>query len=82
MPSLEVFQVVLVQRNLVANKSEVFTFIPNTSYSYLLNGELRNLVFLKTYNTEFDEIVITFPDQNGIPLEIENIVNLTLFINK
>ena len=82
MPSLEVFQVVLVQRNLVANKSEVFTFIPNTSYSYLLNGELSNLVFLKTYNTEFDEIVITFPDQNGIPLEIENIVNLTLFINK
>ena len=82
MPSLEVFQVVLVQRNLVANKSEVFTFIPNTSYSYLLNGELSNLVFLKTYNTEFDEIVITFSDQNGIPLEIENIVNLTLFINK
>ena len=82
MPSLEVFQVVLVQRNLVANKSEVFTFIPNTSYSYLLNGELSNLVFLKTYNTEFDEIVITFPDQDGIPLEIENIVNLTLFINK
>ena len=82
MPSLEVFQVVLVQRNLVANKSEVFTFIPNTSYSHLLNGELSNLMFLKTYNTEFDEIVITFPDQNGIPLEIENIVNLTLFINK
>ena len=82
MPSLEVFQVVFVQRNLVANKSEAFTFIPNTSYSYLLNGELSNLVLLKTYNTEFDEIVITFPDQNGIPLKIENIVNLTLFINK
>ena len=30
---------------------------------YLLNVESSNLVFLKTYNTEFDEIVITFTDQ-------------------
>ena len=39
-------------------------------------------MFLKTYNTEFDEIIITFPDQNGILLEIEDKVNLTLHINK
>ena len=41
-----------------------------------------NLVFLKIYNTEFDEIIITFNDQNGRPLEIEDKVNLTLLINK
>ena len=33
-------------------------------------------------NTEFDEINITFTDQNGKPLEIEDKVSLTLLINK
>ena len=40
-------------------------------------------MFSKTYNTEFDEIVIiTFTDQNGKQLEIEDKVNLRLLINK
>ena len=86
-PSLEVAEVVLVQCNLVDNKyqqkSEVlYTFTPNKSYVYLLKVEPSNLVFLKTYNTEFDEIVITFTDQNGRPLEIEDKINLALLINK
>ena len=72
-PSHEVVKVVLVQCNLVDNKyqqkSEVlYTFTPNKSYGYLLNIEPNNLVFLKTYNTEFDDITITFTDQNGRPL--------------
>ena len=37
---------------------------------------------MKTHNTEFQEIVITFTDQNGRLLEIEHKVNLTLLINK
>ena len=85
--SLEVVEVVLVQYNLVNNqyqqKSEVLcTFTSNKSYAYLLNVEPSNLVFLKTCNTEFDEIIITFTYQNGRPLEIEDKVNLTLLINK
>ena len=48
----------------------------NKSYDYLLNVEQGNLVFLKGFNTEFDEI-ITFTDQNVRPLEIEDWVNLT-----
>ena len=84
-PSLAVVKLVLVQRNLVENqyqqKSEVlYTFMPNKSHDYLLNVESSNLVFLKTYNTEFNEIIITFRDQNGRP--IEDKVNLTLLINK
>ena len=59
--SLEVAEVVLVQCNLVdtqyQQKSEkLYTFTPNKSYAYLLTVELSNLVFLKTYNTEFDEL--------------------------
>ena len=87
MPSLKVVEVVLVQCNLVDNqyqqKPEVlYTFTSNKSYAYLLNVEPSNLVFLKTYNTEFDEIIITFTNQNGRPLGVEDKVNLTLLINK
>ena len=62
-PSLEVVEVVLVQCNLADNqyqqKSEVlYNITPNKSYAYLLNVEPSNLVFLKTCNTEFDEIII------------------------
>ena len=39
--------------------------MPNKSYAYLFNVEPSNLVFLETYNTGFDEIIITFKDQNG-----------------
>ena len=83
---LEVVEVVSVQCNLVDSqyqqKSEVLSiFTPNKFYAYLLNVEPCNLMFLRTYNTEFDEIIITFTNQNGRPLEIEDKVNLTLLIN-
>ena len=48
----------------------------------MLNVEASNFVYLKTYNTKFDEIIITFTDQNGRPLEKEDKVNLTLLISK
>ena len=48
----------------------------------LLNMEPISLVFLKTYNNEFDEIITIFKDQNSRPLEIEGKVNLTMLINK
>ena len=56
--------------------------MPNKCYGYLLNVKPNNLVFLKTYNTESDDIKITFTDQNGRPLEVEDKVNLVLLINK
>ena len=84
--SLEVAEVVSVQCHLVHNqypqKSELlYTFTPNKCYAYLLNIEPSNSVFLKTYNTDFDEIIITFTDKNGMPLEIEDKGNVTFFIN-
>ena len=60
----------------------LYTFTPKESYTYLLNVEPSNFAFLKTLNTEFDEIIITFTDQNGRPLEIEDAVNVTFLINK
>ena len=37
-------------------------------------------MLLKTSNTEFDDIIIKFTDQNGRPLETEDQVNLKLLI--
>ena len=87
MLSLEEVQAVLVQCNLedkeYQQKSEVlYTFTPNKSYTYLLNVEPSNLVVLKTYNNEFDEIIIKFTNQNDRSLEIEDKINLTLLINR
>ena len=80
---LEVVEVVLVQCNLVDNQYQqisdvLYTFMPNKSYAYLLNVEPSNLVFLKTYNNEIDDITTTFTDK----IEIEDKVNLILLINK
>ena len=57
-------------------------FTTNKSYAYLLYVEPSNLVFLKTYNTKFDEIINTFTDQYGRPLELEDKVDLLLPFNK
>ena len=56
--------------------------MPNKPYAYLLNVEASNAVFLKTWNTEFDNIITISTNQNGRLLEIEDKVNLTLDINK
>ena len=82
-PSLEVVEVVVVQCNLVDNQYQqklkvLYTFMPNKFYAYLVNIEPSNLVFLKTYKTDSDEIITKFMDNIGRPLEIENEVNWTL----
>ena len=73
---LEAVEAALVQCNLAdrqyQKKSEVFAFMPNKSCAYLLNVEPSSFVFLKSYNTEFDEIIIIFTEENGRPLEIED----------
>ena len=51
---------------------------PNT---YISNVEPSNSVFLKTCNTEFDGIIITWIKMIDL-LEIEDKVNLALLINK
>ena len=59
-----------------------YTFTHNKSYAYLPNVEPSILLFLKFYNTDLDEIIITFTDQNGGQLEIVDNVNLSFIINK
>ena len=48
----------------------------------MLNAKTSNLMFLKTYNTDFDFITTTLTDQNRRPIEIEYKTSLTFLINK
>ena len=46
----------------------------------LLDISPSNHTFLKTFNSEYDEIIAWFTDQNSKPLEIEDRINLTMVI--
>ena len=44
-------------------------------------ASLRSFIFLKTFNLEFLYIEVSFTDQNSKPLEIEDKINITVFVN-
>ena len=84
-PRLEVVELVLVHCNLVNNDYQqdsriLFTFVPNKTFGSLLEISPTNHVFLKTFNSEFQEIKIWFTDQTSTPLEVEDKINITLII--
>ena len=52
---------------------------------YILFGSLleispTNHIFLKTFNSEYDEIIAWFTDQNSQALETEDKINLTIAV--
>ena len=84
-PHLEVVELVLVLCSLVNNDYQqdsriLFTFVPNKSFGSLLKISPSNHVFLKTFNSEFQEIKIWFTNQTSKPLELEDKINITLII--
>ena len=84
-PHLEITEVVLVHCNMVNNDYQhdsrvLYTFVPNKPFGSLLDVSLSNHIFLKTFNSEYDEIVVWFTDQNSKPLEIEDKIKLTMVI--
>ena len=84
-PHLEITKVVLVHCNIVNNEYQqdlrvLYTFVPNKPFGSLLEISPTNYIFLKTFNTEYNEIEVWFTDQNSNPLEIEDRINLTMVI--
>ena len=84
-PHLEIIEVVLVHCNIVNNDYQqdsrvLYTSVPNELFGSLLEISPTNHIFLKTFNSEYDEIEIWFTDQNSQPLDIEDRINLTLVI--
>ena len=49
----------------------LYPCIPNKSFGSLLVISPSNHIFLKTFNSECDEVIEWFTDQNSQPLEIE-----------
>ena len=84
-PHLEITEVVLVHCNIVGNDYQqdlrvLYTFVPNNPFGSLFEISPKN-IFLKIFNSEFQDIRVRFTDQNSQPLEIECRINLTLLIN-
>ena len=84
-PHLEIVELVLFHCNLVNNDYQqdsriLYTFVPNKTFGSLLEISPTNHVFLKTFNSEFQEINIWFTDQTSKPLEVEDRINVTLII--
>ena len=84
-PHLEVVELVLFHCSLVNNDYQqdsriLYTFVSNKTFGSLLEISQTNHVFLKTFNSEFQEIKIWFADQTSTPLEVEDRINVTLII--
>ena len=54
---------------------------PNNSFGQFLNISPRNHIYADTSHLEFPDIEEWFTDQNSVPRETENRINLTLVIN-
>ena len=74
---MEITGVVLVYYNIVNNNHKqnsrvLYTFVPNKSF-----GQLLDIRFLRTFNSEFPNIDVWFTGQNSKPLEVDDKINKT-----
>ena len=84
-PPLEITEVVslpciIVNNNYQQDSRVLYTIVPNKPFGSLLEISPPNHIFLKTFNSEYDEIIVWFTDQNSQPLETEDRINLTMVI--
>ena len=82
---LEITEVVLAHCNIVNNDYQrdsrvLYTFVPNKPFGRSLEISPKNHIFLKTFDSEFQDIRVWLTDQNSQPLEIEDRIYLTLVI--
>ena len=70
----------IANNNYQQNSRILYTFVPNKPFGSLLEISSPNHIFLKTFNSEFQEIKVCFIDQNNSPLEVEDKINLILIV--
>ena len=73
----------MIHYNLVNNDYQqdsriLNTFVLNKPFGGLLEISPINHIFLKTFNSEFQESKIWFSDETSKSLEVEDKINLTL----
>ena len=66
-PHLEITEIALVHRIIVSNDYQqdsrvLYTFVPNKSFGSLLEISPTKHILLKTFNSEYDEIIVWFTD--------------------
>ena len=77
LPHIEITEVVLVHFHIVNNDYQqdwrvLYTFVGNKPFGSLLEISPTKQIFLKAFNSKYDEINVWFTDQNSQPLEIED----------
>ena len=85
LPHLEITEAILVHFNIVNNDYQqdprvLYMFVPNKPFGNLLEISPTNHIFLKTFNSDYDEIKVWLTVQNSQPLEVEDRINLTTVI--
>ena len=85
-PHLEIAEVVLVYCSIVNNYYQqdsrvLYTLVPNKPFGIPSEISPTSIIFLKTFNSEFQVIEVWFTDQNNQSLVIEERINLT-WVNK
>ena len=58
----------------------LYTFVSIKPFGGLLEISPTNHIFLKIFNSEYNEIIVWFTDQSRQPLEIEDRINLTMVV--
>ena len=71
-PHLEIAEVVLVHCNIANNDYQqdstvLYLFVHNKPFGSLLENSPKNHIFLKTFNSEFQDIEAWFTYQNNQP---------------
>ena len=84
-PKLEVVRNVLIFCNLVQNvylqnSRLLFSFVPNSRFGSLLSITPQVLKYCDTVDSIFDYIEISFTDQNGRPLQIDDDITVSIII--
>ena len=74
---IEITEVILVHCYIVHNDYQqdsrvLYPFVPNKPFGSLLEISPTNHIFLKTFNSEYDEIKVWFTDQSSPPLVMED----------
>ena len=65
---------------MIISKIPEYCILLYQTFGSLLEISPTNQVFLKTFNSEFQEVKIWFTDQTSKPLELKDKINITLII--
>ena len=70
----------IVNNDYLQDSRVLYMLVSNKPFGSVLGISPTNHIFLKTFNSKYDEIKVCFLDQNSQPLEMEDRINLMMVI--